>query len=370
LIERMRLRFPVLLLVATAVAALGASSPAQAHRSPKKAIWGPAYVDGVSQFPRYRDLGATIYEAQLPWAEIAPERRPGHARDPQDPAYRWPVDVTRAVADARRYGMRVALTVIGAPGWANGGRPWNWVPSSDRDFADFAYAASRHYPSVRLWMIWGEPSRSHNFQPFTRAPPDTALTPEQATAPRRYARLLDAAYGSLKQASRLNRVIGGMTYTAGDISTWQWIRYMRLPGGRRPRLDLYGHNPFSGRRPDLRRPPSCCGGADFSDLERLRRAVDRELGRPGLRSIPLFLSEFTLPTDVDSDFDFHVTPAAQAAWIRSALSIVRRASWIAALGWINLYDERPRPDGQPVSHGGLLYANGRPKPGYLAFKSG
>ncbi len=162
-----------------------------------------------------------------------------------------------------------------------------------------------------------------------------------------------------------------MTYTTGDISTWQWIRYMRLPNGRPPRLDYYGHNPFSFRRPNLRNPPSCCGIADFSDLGRLGPAVDRNLSQPGKRRrIPLYLTEYNIPTDVDSEFNFHVDRQTQASWIRAALRIVRRSSRIRALAWIHLYDEAPRPDGGLVRHTGLLDYRGVPKPGYFAFRAG
>jgi hypothetical protein len=365
-------RLALLSLAASSLTLLPIGS-ADARYSPKKAMWGPAYVDGVSQFPRYRELGVGIYEGALSWATVAPDR-PADARNPNDPAYRWPADVDRAVAEARRSGMRVALMLINAPPWANGGRPQHWAPIRARDFADFAYAASRRYADVKLWMIWGEPSRRNNWEPFTPAPAGRRLTPAQASAPRRYARLLDAAYASLKRARRANRVIGGMTYTTGDISSWQWIANMRLPNGRPPRLDLYGHNPFSFRRPNLRNPPSCCDIADFSDLARLGRAVDRNLSprrRGGKRrQIPLFLSEFTLPTDVDSEFNFHVDLNTQAVWIRDALRVVRRSSRIQAFGWVHFYDDAPAPNGGLVSHGGLLDYRGQPKPGYYAFKAG
>ena len=60
----------------------------------------------------------------------------------------------------------------------------------------------------------------------------------------------------------------------------------------------------------------------------------------------------------------------QARWIDSLLRVVRRTPWIAALGWIHFYDEPPSPSGQRVSHGGLIYSDGTPKPGYYAFKAG
>ena len=68
-----RRQIPRLLLAATLVMGI-AAAPAQARYSPKKAIWGPAYVNGVSQFPRYQFLGAGIFEAQVRWENIAPTR--------------------------------------------------------------------------------------------------------------------------------------------------------------------------------------------------------------------------------------------------------------------------------------------------------
>jgi hypothetical protein len=350
-----------------ACAALAAAVPARAAPlTTKKAMWGPIRVGGVSQFPRYRDLGVGIVQVAVLWSDAAP-RRPARPEDPADPAYRWPADVSDAVAQARRYGMRVAVSLIGTPAWANGGRPPNWVPDRPADFAAFSAAAARRYPSVRLWMIWGEPTLERNFAPLTPARPGRALTPEQAAAPRRYARLLDAAYLALKAVRRSNLVVGGMTFTAGQITTFQWIQNLRLPGGRRPRLDLYGHNPFSAREPDLRKPLSCCGFVDFSDLDVLVRHLDRHLARSPRQRMPLFLSEWTIPTARgDSEFNFFVRPTTQARWISRALRIARGWNRIYTLGWIHLYDDPPGRG----STGGLLDHRGRRKPGYFAFRSG
>ena len=173
--------------------------------------------------------------------------------------------------------------------------------------------------------------------------------------------MLDAAYGSLKRASAKNRVIGGMTFSTGDISAWQWIAYMRLPNGRPPRLDLYGHNPITWRNPDLHAPQSCCGLSDYGDLLRLGRTVDRNLRRRGQPSIKFFLSEFFIPTAPDNELNVWVDPPVQADWIRAALRGVRASSRIAAFGWIHLYDDPPNPNGERVSHSGLLYADGTPQ---------
>jgi hypothetical protein len=352
-------------VMALALAVLAALVPAaDARYSRKKAIWGPVTVNGASQFPVYRDLGVGIYQHQLSWDEVAP-RRPERPGDPADPAYRWPDELDFAIAEARRSGIRVSLMLLRAPPWANGGRPSAWAPRKASDFAAFARAAARRYPSVRLWQIWGEPSRKSNFRPLPRF---------EATGPRRYARILDAAYASLKRQSPRNLVIGGNTFTTGDVSPRQFIRSMRLPDGRPPRMDLYGHNPFTVRRPALRQPPLGHGYADFSDLDTLAEWIDRNLGRRGARPIRLFLSEFTLPTDHPNyEFNFWVTRQIQARWLAAALRISDRSERIYALGWFALYDERPNgPGDRPGDevNRGLLEWDGDPKPSYGVFKRG
>jgi hypothetical protein len=349
-------------IVVVALAVLGTPG-ASAAPSVKKAIWGPAEVNGKSQFPIYRDLGVGIYQWRLYWSDVAPTR-PTNPTDPTDLAYTWPPALRYAIREAKRYGIRVAVQVMFSPPWANGGRPRQWAPRPN-DFADFMTAAARRYRSVRHWMVWGEPSRQPNFMP---------LPPNKPTGPRIYSRILDAAYGALKRVRRSNIVIGGNTFTSGDVRPRKFIKSMRLPNGRRPRLDMYGHNPFTWRRPALRRKYHGYGFADYSDLDTLAGWIDHYLGRRGGRPIKLFLSEFTVPSDRDNAiFRFHVTRRAQAEWLAAALRIARRWSRIYTLGWFSLYDQPPNgPDGRPgdETRWGLLEWRGREKPAFGAYKSG
>jgi hypothetical protein len=337
------------------------SSEAATHAL--KAMWGPATHDGLSLFPTYQELGVKVYEDRLFWNSIA-ATRPRNPRNPDDPAYAWPAEVTTAVAEAARYHIQVALQIIGAPPWANGGKPWNWVPKNPKDYANFAIAAARRYPSVHLWMIWGEPTRSPDFEPLVPAKPFAKLDAAQRVAPHIYARILNAAYGALKSVSRSNLVIGGMTYTTGELSTQQWIENLRLPDGKPPRLDMYGHDPFSWRAPNLSNPPSPNQNFDFSDLGRLAKLVDRYLGQPGNPDPKLFISEWTVPTEVDLNFDFYVEPLVQAQWITDGLRVAQELPSIYAVGWIYLYDEPPQ------SYGGLIETDGVEKPGFAAWKDG
>jgi hypothetical protein len=352
---------------AATFALLWAGSSAEAA-TVHKGFWGPTTINGVSAFPTYADLDVDIFQMPLRWEGVAPTR-PANPRNPADPAYQWPADLDFALQQAAALRMRVLVMLIGAPRWANGNKPGNYAPRDPKDFGDFARAASLRYPGVKLWMIWGEPERLPNFKPLVpQRNLGRPLTARQAAAPRLYARILDAAYGELKRVDRRDLVVGGNTYTSGEIKPVRWIEYMRLRNGKPPRMDLFGHNPFTARRPNLRNPPSPEENQDFSDLARFNGQIARHLGRPRGKRIRLFLSEFTIPTAVDREFNFHVTPRLQAEWIRSAFRVARQVN-AYGLGWIHLQDEAPRGPGIPIFSGGLLAFDGKPKPGYFAWKN-
>jgi hypothetical protein len=98
----------------------------------------------------------------------------------------------------------------------------------------------------------------------------------------------------------------------------------------------------------------------FSDLPRLAGWVDHYLHR----GLPLFLSEWTIPTCPDNEFNFYVDAPVAAQWIREALHLSRRWSRIYALGWIHIYDESPN------WCGGLFTSSGNAKPLFGAFQHG
>ena len=131
------------------------------------------------------------------------------------------------------------------------------------------YAISKRYPSIHRWEIWGEPSYGINFQP---------MPPNSRVGPRTYAKLLDLAYASLKQASPANVVIGGMTLNGGGaVSTPDFIKWLRVGKGKKarpPRMDLWGHNPFEGRFPNIKKKP-IGKFRGLNDVDTLYREIQR-----------------------------------------------------------------------------------------------
>jgi len=353
-------RRAALLTVLTALTALLAAVPAQAV-SKKKSIWGPVTLPGgESAFPTYEELGVDILQLQLHWSQIAASEPPTN-RKRQPSAYNWPAKIDQAVREAEEHDMEIALMLVSTPSWANGGQSPNHAPTDDVEFARFAQAASRKYPSVRFWMIWGEPTREGSFIPM---PPDSPV------GPRAYADLLDAAYVALKRESRRNRVIGGMTWTVGVITPKYFIEDLVRSNGRPPRMDFYGHNPFTTRYPDLDKGGVGPGLRDMSDVDVLYRDVRNHYEDSYFRyreSTPnLWLSEFTVQTDRTSGaFDFFVSRQDQALWLRKAYRIQKENDYIYLLGWFNLHDA---PQGTNGLTTGLMTYDGERKPSFDAYR--
>lgn len=328
----------------------GLISP-QASIAAEKAIWGPLTLpNGNSAFPTYERLGVDTIQSSLNWRAIAPQR-PADPANPADPAYAWPADVDSAVAQAGPAGINVALLVAKSPGWANGGRSALHGPNP-ADYATFLAAASRRYPSVRRWMIWGEPNRIDRFLPNKA---------NSRVGPRAYAKVLDAAYGALKAVSRRNIVIGGMTWTGGDVKPAPFLRYMRLPNGQPPRLDWYGHNPFPFRFPNLRELAIAGGYRDISDMDVFARQLHRTYSAPKR----LWLSEFDVQSDnASKTFELFVSRREQAQWLRAAYRLADSLPAVAGLGWLSLLD---RSEAAGNERWGLLTARGAAKPAFWAY---
>ena len=221
------------------------------------------------------------------------------------------------------------------------------MPRRVGDYADFMIAAARRYRTVPYWMVWGEPTRGDTFKPM----PPNASGAEGLRADAR------SRLGALKGVRRSNVVIGGMTWTGGVVSPPKFMRWMRLPNGRRPRLDWYGHNPFSVRSPRLSRSPYAPGVRDFSDIDSLHG----NWARIPRRTPRLWLSEFTVSARRSNRaFAFHVSEREQARWFRAACRIACRKRYVAGLGWYTLLDEPEAPGS--LTSGLLDLAAGRSPP--------
>jgi hypothetical protein len=176
--------------------------------------------------------------------------------------------------------------------------------------------------------------------------------------------MLDASYAALKSVRRSNIVIGGMTLTNDFMTPVQFLQWMKLPNGKPPRLDWFGHNPFSTRIPNIKQGVYYKGVRDISDsdtyIKEIRRVYAKIHRRP-----KLWLSEYTVSSDRASRaLKFFVSRTEQAKWVTAAYRLATRAPYIAGLGWFNLQDQNT-PDGLT---NGLLDPAGVPKPAFRAYQ--
>ena len=362
--------------------ALALVSAATAGANTTKAIWGPSTLgannaacptpDPCSAFPIYRELGVDVYQFQLRFSQIAPTP-PANPRNPNDPAYKWPASVDTIVREAAANGIRPAAMIELSPPWANGGRSLVWAPKP-ATFANFAYAASRRYPSIKLWLVWGEPMLGFNFQPMPR---------RSKLGPRTYGKILDKTYVALKQASPQNRVAGGstVTHTLDGLraSPTTFIKWMRLKNGRMPRMDLLSHNPYEARFPRLKAGPFYPGFGGLSDIDTLHQDLLKIYGKQGTKKrkgakaaaagkrvkVPRpWLSEYLVVSDQIQFGGPFVTRAEQPRWLSAAYAIAGSQKYVAGMGWFTLLDE---PEGPGSVNWGLMQADGVRKPSFFAY---
>src|SRR3954467_162012 len=235
--------------------------------------------------------------------------------------------------------MKQLIEVSKTPSWASGNSDPRYLPTDPADYTNFLIAASRRYPSVRYWMIWSEACSQNRLQPITPQDFGTPVTADARSQPRAYAALLDASYATLKGITPDNVVIGGNSWAVCGIRPIDWAHYLKTPDGRRPRMDLWGHNPYVVYNPH--KLPDDWKVTDIYHLPELQAAIDKYFGkRP---RIGLFLSEFTMPTAPDVEFPLYTSERGQAIYVsgrsRSRASSARSPPW----GGCTSTTARPKP---------------------------
>jgi hypothetical protein len=238
--------------------------------------WGPGTLD--SRLNTLDSLGVKTVRFTLVWSEIAPQK-PTSGTDPNDEAYNW--SAFDPVMDGlRAHHITPLITLWGSPKWANGGKAPNALPKT-KAFGDFAYAAAKHYPWVRMWTVWNEP----NTRVFS-VPVSPSLYVKN---------LLNPAYASLHRANRANKVAGGVTSprkTASGISPTAFAEGMRAAHAH---LDAYAANPYPGSRVEtpFHDPCSWCKTLNMSRLPQIRALVTHLFGA----SKQLWLTEYGYQTN-------------------------------------------------------------------------
>ena len=346
-------------LVACAAAAALAGAATAAQAAAPVGFFGmnvngpvddPAF-DLAGEARTMRSAGVRSWRVEFAWDLL----------EPQPGTFDWAV-TDRKVLAAARAGIDVLGLAVRAPVWSNGSRTDPFVPPRDPSaYGRFTAALARRYgPSgafwaanpgvrprpVRAWEIWNEPNLAIYFrdQPF-EAP---------------YARLLRAAYRSLKTVDR------GSTVVLAGMANFSWRDLARLLRSQRGlRFDAAAVHPFTGKPSGM-----------IEIVRRNRLALDAR----GRRRTPLWLTEMTWSSakgrKTPLTKGWETTEGGQAERLRGAYGLLsrhRRRLGVAQIFW---YTWATRDDGSRNSfeYSGLRTTRGadggglRDKPALRAFR--
>ena len=162
-------------------AAVSLALPGQAAASKRMdvGIFDDASVFGSPQtaFPTMKSLNVEVVRMLLTWGgrDGVANKRPARPTDPADPAYEWG-RYDRAIEGASQAGMKVLLTIVGTPAWANGGQGPQRAPSSATTLREFSYAAARRYSGSELESMLNGLFEADLAIKSNAAEPEAALT--------------------------------------------------------------------------------------------------------------------------------------------------------------------------------------------------
>jgi hypothetical protein len=258
-----------------------------------------------------------------------------------DPWYTRLAD--RCVNIARARGMEVLATLLWTPGWANGGRGPTVPPKRLSDFARFARWAARHFHGrVAAWEIWNEPAGANFWQ----------------GTPRRYGRMLRAAYAAIKAGDRRAKVV--FAGNSSDSPRWLAAAYR---GGAK--FDVMAAHPYW----DDVAPDAGTGGTWLLVYGARLHAM---MTRHGDGAKPIWFTEFGWSVHDNPPgtpiYRRGVTNDQQAEYLVRALTLIRVGyPFVEKAFW---YKDASRP-GEDVHEAGygLLRADLSPRPSYAALRA-
>jgi hypothetical protein len=321
--------------------------------------WSP---DRAQNLQDAANTGASVIHTTASWPSIAP-RRPAHALDGSDPAYRL-ADLDELVGNSGLVGMRVMIDINGTPKWANGGKSPNHMPKKLSDLTSFAHMLAARYNgasghgSATLFSVWNEPNLGLFLTP--------QFSGKKIVGPANYAKLYKAAYAGIKAGDRLAQVAAGETSARGRDKPIKGVSdsvapatFARLLAAQKGvKLDAWAHHPYP-TTPSMKplqkvRYPN----VSLATLPQF----EKDLRKWFHRVVPVWITEYGHETKPGEPRG--VSSATQASYAKQALAIARKDPNVQMFIWFTFRDSAGNP-----WQSGLEVPSGAPKPSYSAFSS-
>jgi hypothetical protein len=358
---------------------------------------------------RAADAGAGVVRLAVIWPSIAAgPTKPADPTNPGSTSYDFS-SVDGAVRDAEARGLKVLLSVNGAPDYAeepgrtSGGTTYSWKPIPS-DVADFMQALAARYsgnfdpdgagaepqlPAAQAIEVWNEANSSDWLRPQYQG--------KTAVGPERYRDMLNASYKSIKSVNPNMLVLAGGTEPYGDkpggartqpVLFWQQLlcvhpkkgkkgktgktgktlkqTFLRTNGCTAPPFDVLSHHPIDNTGSGPLRSGPMAGDASTPDLGRIvsvLRGAEKAKTVPGHH--PVWVTEFWWDSKPPNPSGAPL--ATQARWIEQSLYLFWKAGADTAINF-QIEDSTTRPNVHAGFQAGVYFDDGRPKPSLTAFR--
>lgn len=311
-------------------------------------------------FKVLKDLKAQVLRVNLYWNRVATSR-PTNPSDPADSAYDWSAYDT-LVQRANAVNVKLVFSVFATPGWANGGKAFQYAPNDIGDLQAFSEAAARRFPSVKLWLAWNEPNAPNFLKPQSEVEGGVRVF----TSPRIYAQICNAVTDGVRAGGNGTTVGCGVLNPSGklrptggpreSVAPIVFLEGMKRAGAR---VSVVAVNPYPAS-PSLapNEAPNSPTFITLGNIGKLISTVDRLWGKR-----PIWVTEYGYQTN-PPDRQFGVSWATQAKYLTQAFAIARKNPRIGMFLWFQLKDE-PRLAGWQA---GVISTTNKKKPSYNAFK--
>jgi hypothetical protein len=357
------------------------------------------FADRTLWLGRAQDAGAGVVRLAVIWPAIAAgPTRPVDPTNPGSVSYDFS-SVDGAVRDAEARGLKVLLSVNGAPDYAEepgrtpDGTTYSWKPIPS-DVADFMQALASRYsgsfdpdgagtepqlPAAQAIEVWNEANSSDWLRPQYEG--------KNAVGPERYRDMLNASYKSIKSVNPKMLVLAGGTEPYGDkpggartqpVLFWQQLlcvhpkgkkgkqKLVRTAGCTAPSFDVLSHHPIDNTGSGPLRSGPRPGDASTPDLGRIvavLRGAEKAKTVPGHH--PVWVTEFWWDSKPPNPVGAPLQ--TQARWIEQSLYLFWKAGASTAINF-QIEDSNTRPNVHAGFQAGVYFADGRPKPSLTAFR--
>jgi hypothetical protein len=397
-------RIALLLTAAVAIAAVSVSA-ATASQAKKTSTNSRGLLVGINDeantlygnpaaaFATLKSLKTQVLRVNLYWGgtkwAVANSARPKDPNDPGDPAYNWAL-YDRLVKYATDNNIKLVLSILFTPGWANGGKGRTVPPTDFKDLENFAYAAAERYsglwippawqqnpslgivntplPKVNLWTAWNEPNNPLWLTPQYKRVGKTWRVESAFN----YAKICNAIMagvhsqflGPLPDEHVACGVTGPKGNDAPNTTRASVDPLTFLSAAHRYGMkdfDVYAHHPYANSK--LESPTYVPKGKQkrriqLGNINLLLSLVSKYYGPKHL-----WITEYGYETNPPDKSIFGTSWTTQASWLTQAYAIARKNPRIDMMLWFMIRDE-PRLGGW---QSGLATYTGKKKPSWAAF---